>query len=382
MQRSLLALVPLALVTPALTSCSLLGGGNHLDDALDLVPDGASQVVFRDRDAIAERLDLDEVDTGASEADLTRYAEAVDQDAAGPDDLTTYLLPMQDSELSELDVSWSVGGTLEEGAFTAYKLDDGVDLDAVADDLAGAGYVEDELRGRRHLELAAGNGEPTDAYPPSWLEVTVDPDEHLLVVGPAEGVLRVLDDEDASLGDNDTYEALLDDADDVQYALVSDPPLCGGGRATPAQLEASGATSLGSPVRTALLVTGDDAEVSARLEYADDDAAEADLEARRTYLDDGTLAATGEPVSSLGSFDLDRTDAVVRVALDLERPGSAVDVAQQGDGFLACTPAPDDAEDGGDEDGEVGESPSAPTTTAPGEPTVTAPSDDSTVQLP
>lgn len=375
MQRSLLALVPLALVTPALTSCSLLGGGNHLDDALDLVPDGATQVVFRDRDAIAERLGLDEVATGDSEADLTRYAQAVDQDAAGPDDLTTYLLPMQDAELSELDVSWSVGGILEEGAFTAYRLDDDVDLDAVADDLAGAGYAEDELRGRRHLELAAGNGEPSGAYPPSWLEVTVDPDEHLLVVGPAEGVLRVLDDETASLSDNDTYEALLDDTDDVQFALVADPPVCGGGRATPAQLEASGTTGLGSPVRTALLVTGDDGDVSARLEHTDDDAAEADLGARRTYLDEGRLVASGEPVSSLGSFGLDRTDAVVRVDLDLERPASAIDVAQQGDGFLACTPAPDEAEDDGN-------SPSAPVTTEPGQPTATAPSDDATVQLP
>lgn len=376
MQRSLLALVPLALVTPALTSCSLLGGGNHLDDALDLVPDGASQVVFRDRDAIAERLGLDEVEGGASDDDLQRYAEAMEQDAAGTDDLTTYLLPMQDSELSDLDVSWSVGGVLEEGPFTVYRVDDGVDLDAVADDLAGAGYVEDELRGRRHLELAAGNGEPSDAYPPTWLEVTVDPDEHLLVIGPAEGVLRVLDDQDASLSDNDTYEDLLDDADDVQYALVSDPPACDAStRTTPAQLEESGTTALGSPERTALLVTGDDAEVSARLEYADDDAAEADLAARRTYLDEGSLATSGEPVSSLGSFEVERKDAVVRVTLDLKSPAAAVDVAEQGDGFLACTPAPDDAEDDG-------ESPSAPATTEPGEPTVTAPSDDSTVQLP
>jgi hypothetical protein len=371
----------LAAVVPALTSCSLLFGGGDLDDALDLVPVDASRVVFRDREAIAERLGIDDVEPGAAEDDLVRYAEAVAGDATGSTDLLTeFLLPMQDAAMSELDVVWSVEAAVEEGVYTAYKVDGDADLDAVADELAAAGYTEDEVDGRRHLSLT---GERAPAYPGNWLEVTVDPDEDLLVVGTAEPVLALVDDEAESVYDADTYDDLLADADDVQFALVTAPPTCGAGaRATPEQVEASGLGDLGSPERTAYLVSGDDATTSARLELADEEAAEADLEARRTYVDEGTLAATARPVSSLGDISLERDGAVLQVDLDLAEPRTGLDVAQQQDGFLACTPPPDDPDD------EPTEAPGDPSgsPTEPTEPsaTVTAdgPTEESTVELP
>ncbi|MDO9456207.1 hypothetical protein [Nocardioides sp.] len=338
MRRVLATSVALALVVPSLTSCALLGGDDHLGDALEITPDSATRLVFRDREAIAERLGVDDVEDGASEDDLRRYAEAVDGDPTDAEDLLTeFVVAMQDAEMSELDVRWSVGGLDDDGAFTAYRLDDEVDLGAVADALADSGYAESDLRGRRHLVLDASD-DASGLYPSNWLEVTVDPDEHLLVVGSAEGILRVVDDEAESLADTDALDDLLDDAGDVQYALVGRPPACGSTRATPEQLEAAGVADLGTPEATAFVVSGDDAELRARIELEDDDAAEADLDARRTYLEEGDLAATGEPVSDLGSFDLSREGSVVRVDLDLDEPTASLAAAQQQDGFLACTP--------------------------------------------
>lgn len=335
----------LLLVAPTLSSCALFGGSD-LDDALDLVPDDAVQVSFRDRQDIAERLEVDDVEPGASTDDLVRYATAVAGDSTGTDDLLTeFVQPMQDAAMSELDVRWSVTASTPDGTFTAYKVDGDVDLDQLADDLADSGYTEDEVAGRRHLLLTGAPDDLSPTYPSNWVEVTVDPGEDLLVVGQAAPVLRLVDDEAKSAADTDRFDDLLDGIDDVQYLYLAAPPQCGGTRGTPeeaAAVEASGVDALGSPDATAYVVSGDDGATAARLEFADDDAAEADLEARRAFVSEGRLAATAEPVSGLGTIDLGRDGAVVRADLDLAEPRTGLEVARRQDGFVACRPSPDE----------------------------------------
>lgn len=374
-------LLALALVSPALTSCGLLGlGDDPMGDALDLVPDDATTVTFRDRAAIAERLGVDDVAHGATTEDVQRYEDALAADPTGTDELTQFAAAMQDSPVSELSVVWSISAETPEGGFTAYKVEDDTDLDAVADDLAASGFAEDELEGRRHLLVSSEAGDTTGAYPSSWLEVTVDPDEHLLIAGTADRVLGAIDDQVSSLADDKTYADVLGGTSGVEFAVVASPPTCGVISAE--QAAASGIDTLGTPDRSAYVVA-DDGAPGARLEYADDDTAESDLEARRTYLTDGLLALTGDDVSTLGTFEVERDGSVVVVDVEAGDPRLLLSVAVAQDGPLACVaPTPDQpAEPAPAPSASPSASPSAGPS-APTTETATAPSEDSTVDLP
>ncbi len=330
-----MSLLALALVVPGLTACGLFEDGGNLDDALDLVPFDATFVEFVDRAALAERLDIED-------ADPDDYLDAVAEDPVGGTELVQFLSLMADgAAFDERDVEWSVTGQVDDGVFDVYKLDDDVDLGDVADDLLDLGYDEEELRDRRRFTgrpASPDNG----GYPPSFFDVTIDDDEHLVVMGSdADAVLETLDDDADSATDADTFDEVLDGTDDVELALLTGAPQCAVNlRATPEQLAAA-SDELGdirTPSHTAFLISGEDSEQSARLEFSDDDEAEADLDARRTYLEEGVLLATRQPFADVGSAELERDGALVKVGLDLENPRAGRQMAQQGDGFLVCKP--------------------------------------------
>lgn len=315
-------------------------GGDHVAEALAVVPATADFVQVVDRAAMAARL-------GVTDAEPDEYARAVTGDAVGGTELAVYLRTMADgAAFDERDVRWSVSGTVRDGGtFAVYRVDDEVDLDRVGDDLAESGRQEDEVQGRRHLSGLPTTGD--SAYPPALLDVYLDPERHLVVTGVAgPEVLTTASGDAESAGGSGVFDVLLDDAGDVELAMFSVPGRCTGvGGAIGRQMTPERAAALAEqlegllpPVATAFLATtdGDGVDEVVRLQHADDDAAEQDLEARRTYLEEGAMIGTGEPFAEIGSAELERDGAVVHADLDLDRPGTGRLLAQNGDGPFVC----------------------------------------------
>jgi hypothetical protein len=73
-----------------------------------------------------------------------------------------------------------------------------------------------------------------------------------------------------------------------------------------------------------------DTTASSVLDFEDDDAAEADLQAREAYLQ--------QPLADMPTWDLERDDNVVRITYSYDDPDVAVKAAQQYDGFHVCGP--------------------------------------------
>ncbi|MEO9323074.1 hypothetical protein ABFT23_06255 [Nocardioides sp. C4-1] len=343
---SVLVLLPLAACSDDEPDDARTGGGaggGHLADALAVVPATSETVQVVDRSAVAERL-------GITDAEPDDYSSAIGGDAVGGTELASYLRVMSDggAAFDERDVVWGVSGTAPGGLpFSAYRLDADVDLDQVGDDLAETGRTEDEVAGRRHLSGLPTEG--TGGYPPTFLDVYLDPDRDLLVTGPGgPEVLSTVDGDQDSLAGSGTVETLLGDTDDVELAILGIPARCTGvGGAIGRQLTPDQARALAeqvdelvAPVATAYLATaeadGDGVEELVRLQHADDDAAEADLEARRAYLDEGVMIGTGAPFSDIGSVELERDGSVLQGVLELERAGGGRLLALNGDGPFVC----------------------------------------------
>ena len=328
------------LVAPALTSCQLLGGGSSLADALDIVPAGARLVTFVDRAAMAERLGVDDVATGADEQEIREYVDATKDDAVRGTFLLGDLEFMQDAAFSELDVEWSVEADPPgNGPMFAYKVDDSVDLDLLVSELEEAGMASKESGGRTVLTLTrADDGGPIGVYPPDFASgVLVAPDEDLVVFGGTdlEAVADVLDDEEDSLADAGTFDRIVADVDDVERAVIERDLTCGG--YSEEQL-ALGVADLGAFVATGLFTSTDDegTAVSARLQLDSEGAAEADREARADYLANGQSISSAEPVAELGSAELDLDGDVVEMALALEPSVDAEYLLFSKDAFFAC----------------------------------------------
>lgn len=340
-----LALGSLALgATPVLAGCALLGGSSHLEDALDVTPASATSVTFTDRQAVAERLDV-------RDAGVDDYLDAVVDDPVVGSELVTYLRTMAGGRLDERDVVWAAevdidgAQAIDTGRVSVYKVD-GVDLDALADDLAAVG-AESEVRGRRHVQTDVGQADEQglllDHYPAVlFSSVTVDPDEDLLLLGSEEAtdaVLETIDDDSDSLTDADTFDDVLDagdGADDVEYALLGATSGCAlpdGTRAPDRLLDDE--QDLRTPERTAFLDLGE-AGQSARLQFADDDTAEADAAARQELLDEGVSVRTARPFSEYGTADVQHDGSVVVVDLDLEPADIGREMAQTRDTFFLC----------------------------------------------
>ncbi len=91
------------------------------------------------------------------------------------------------------------------------------------------------------------------------------------------------------------------------------------------------------PSATSSSGDGDDVTTSGRLVFGDDDAAESDLDARETFLADGRSLRTAQPISDLGSAELEQDGSVVTMEIDLESPRVGRRMALDGDAFFACT---------------------------------------------
>jgi len=346
-RRALALLLPvLLLASSSLTACQLLGGDDDtLADALDLVPATATEVEFVNRSALAERLGLDDLATPADAAGVREYRRATDLYLAPPSGLNAYLETMQAVAFSELDVEWAVHAPVPggRGPTDIYRVADDVDLDEVVNDLVRAGFDHEEVDGRSQLVSKAlqtgaddvgyiGEGYPVDfSY-----GLLVAPEEHLLITTQEFDTLTaVLDDEADSLADAGTFDAVVDDVDDVEYAFLQRDLGCGGH--SKEQLEL-GVADLGDVTRRGLLASTDDDTValSARLQFDDDDAAEDDLEARTEYFATGRSTSTGDPVSDLGRAELDRDGDVVRIEFDLEPRYRVLEMMLGYDAYFAC----------------------------------------------
>lgn len=279
-----------------LGGCALLDdvGDSDLDDALELVPGDATSVTF-----------------------------------AHPEDAQD--LGIEGAGLSGDDVVWTVSAPKAEGRMHAYKMDEQLDLDGMGDDLVEAGYAEDEIAGHRHF-LVEGQA-----------AVVVVPDEHLLFVGRSrevvEAAVEVYEDDADSLTDAGTFDDLLSGTDDPHHALLVKDPDCDPGL-SPARLEASGRTELGTPETMGFFIAdhGDEAATSSVLVFGDDDSAATDFEARQAYLAGALLERTQEPLADIADWDIERDGRMVRIDYEYAEPGLARAAARRFDGFHACDP--------------------------------------------
>jgi hypothetical protein len=130
-------------------------GGSCLGEALSLLPDGP-RLVFGDRGGAAKRLGLDDIGADSADDQIATYLADFDGPAATSwaRDLTK--MTEGDAAFSELDVRWWAAL----GRGTAYRMLDGLDLDAVADDLLDAGYTESENHGHRRFSAGASVADP------------------------------------------------------------------------------------------------------------------------------------------------------------------------------------------------------------------------------
>lgn len=339
-----LPLLAAALVVPAVAGCGLVddlvGGGSRVEDTFEYLPADTTRVDFVDRAAIAERLGVDDVGDDATRQELEEYVKAF-QDAPGATELAPWLSSMvRDAAFSDLDVEWEATAGFGDATSVVWKVSDDLDLDAVADDLLDAGYDESGSGEARVFE--AGDVKDTgetglfgDRYPVQMYRVAVVPDEHLVISGGGleEVVDAVLDDAD-SLADDGGFDDLLElapEPDDLETAALRDGDAAcaapvGGGRAPSTD-------GLGTPEGAALFTSGDAEPVLGALLFADEAAAEADAEARASYL---------EEFAEFYDLDLDldvSTDGeAVLVETDAANAQPAVRALERAEGPLACTP--------------------------------------------
>ncbi|GAA5145257.1 hypothetical protein GCM10023340_14260 [Nocardioides marinquilinus] len=350
------ALAALALTLAALVGCSDDGdgadvdpGGDHLAEAADVLPSDSTLVEFVDRAASAERAGV-----GGTEVPVDDYVAALRSDDVAGSPLATTLVTADEAgvALDERGVEWSAAVTLGTGsgrAATVVSVADDVDLDAMVAELEEAGLAREEADGRTHLTGLASDlvdvstGTIAGGYPAGFYDVTVDPDARLVVTGDdASEVFRTVDGDTSSLADGPLGD-LLDGVEGNDRVRLEALPDCTrallGGRVTPEQLERieQEAPAFQRPLQT-LLAQGD-GDPQVRLLMADDDVAAADVEVRQTFLDEGTLLSSGEPIADVlsGTVTQDGNEVVVDVSLADDAPAFLLDrLALTADGPFAC----------------------------------------------
>jgi hypothetical protein len=333
----------LVLAAAGLSGCALLEdiGGGDLDDALELVPGGATAVVFKQRADLAELLDLDDVDSGSSAADLEHYAAVVAEQSWAGTQFAPHLTAMAGrAAFSELDIVWEVYGFGPDGSTRAYKMREDLVLDDIGDDLVAATYTEDELSRHRYFYVEPGSSIDDGRYPAAdMLHVALVPDEQLMLVAGTrsslETAVAVFDDDADSLTDAGTFvEVIADSDDETDYAVLEKEPYCESDL-SPEQASASGRDKLGSPVASGFFVGGD-GETTTALAFVDEDAAESDLSAREAYLDEAVLLDSREPLADVADWELERDGNLVRIGYEFTDDRTGSDEARHHDGFHAC----------------------------------------------
>ena len=341
MRRSLIPAVTLALGGASLTGCGLLGGSSSLDDALEVVPSSVDRVIFFDRAAAVERLDIEELEEDPSEEELHSYLEEV-RELPYFTELDSSLVQMlETAPFSAQDVEWEVAAYEGDDGFgRVWKMNDDLDLDDVADELVDAGFEEESGEGRT-LSIDLEEIGEDERYLFSMQTVTLLRDDHLIVTGPlADDVLDVIADDADSAVDDDTFEDLVDSTDDVEVAqMARDDKACQAiDRLSPEQLEASGIDELGHPEETGFFVHGDKADVRSVLLFDDEDAAEEDAEAREEFLADGSSPVSGVPYEEFAEWEIDTDGDQERIDLDYDEPEVVSAVISRGDFVSVCPP--------------------------------------------
>lgn len=309
----------LTLLPTGLAGCGLFEGSSSVEEALEYLPANATTVQFVDRAAMDEREGLEDLATGASKEDLEQWRDAMLDEGYGSQ-LSPWLHPMQEAAFSDLDIEWEASGTsADDGRVLVWKLDDDIDFDAVADDLADAGFERgtsgDAETFEASLEDADENGLYDGRYPAAFTSFALVPDEHLVLSGAIDLAVDVANDDEDSLSDEGSFADLLDrvpDAGALEFAALTTEPLCGlGDRVTPEQA-AQEFEGLSHPDGGEALFADPDAVTAVRL-FTDDKDAESDAKGLGTYLDERAAArgfdvdldvqADGDAVTAEASFD-------------------------------------------------------------------------------
>lgn len=371
--RALAALASAALVVSACSDDGEVGAGapapeqpaGPLADALATLPASTELVRFVDRTDAAARLGIDDLDALDSPAAVREYEAARMSAEWAFTELGGFAEVMSTrGAFSELDVRWEARGALPDAkgrldGWAVFRLEDEVDLEAVADAMVEAGYTEAELDGRRHLTAPAPDqeGMVDGTYPFGLLDrVTVLPEEHLVVTGGAGPVLDVLDGKGASLAEDDKLADVAQPAPGVEYAELRTAetidcaaPLAGAEKVAPETLKgawaALGMAGLRKPEASALYVVTSDEEGEppvrgvTLLQFGDAATAAADAEARSAWLAKGTdqitRLAMGQLYTPVGEVVVDGS----RVALEWTygtNLSAGVRAHQAGAGIASC----------------------------------------------
>ncbi|CAN5416153.1 hypothetical protein BH11ACT8_BH11ACT8_33580 [soil metagenome] len=255
---------------------------------------------------------------------------------AGPP--LSYAQQTADLPFNAFGVEWTVQGAATEDltAFTVFRMKPDTDLDAIADDLLAAGLQEEDLRGRRHLvadtpgSVLSPSGAIGEGYPRDFLDVTIDSDADLLILGSlSERILQVLDGDLESAADAGTYDALVGDLADVEVAdLTSGAPCLLKRRDQPPGIQ--------QPAQSGYVVHGADAALTARLLFDDADTAAADLEARTAYFGTGRFGADAAPVDSYGAYDITQDGPLLDVELHDMSSQTLRDLTSAPGNMLGC----------------------------------------------
>ncbi|MET0525802.1 MAG: hypothetical protein ABWZ91_13435 [Nocardioides sp.] len=344
MRRSLVPGLSIVLIGPTLTGCGLFGGSSSLDDALEVVPGSASRVIFFDRAEAMERLDVDDIDADSSQDEIDEYVDAVLELPWSTELDRSLLIMLEDAPFTAQDVDWEVTSFDNDSGFgRVWRMDDDLDLDDVIDDLKELGFEEERSEGDAHtlrIDLEDIGEDLTWLTP--LLNVTIVPDEHLVITGPlADDVAEVVADDADSAVDSDAFEDLVDSTDDVELAdLARDDLACslGVSRLTPEQQEASGIGDLGHPEEVGFFVHGDDADTRSVLQFDSDEAAEDDATAREEYLDEGSSPVSGVPYSEFGDWEIEAEGDQVRIDVDYDDAKDVPAVVSRGDYVSVCAP--------------------------------------------
>lgn len=320
-----------------LSGCGLLDGSSRVQEALEYLPDDATSVTFVDRSAIAERQDLDALETGASEKAVEEWAQAQQEEGYGTE-LSRWAAVMQEAAFSEFDIEWEATGSSGEGLVRVWKLSDDTDFDDIADDLEDAGYRRSDKDDAEVFEADLATADTSTGlfggrYPSTLISLALVPDEHLVLSGNVDEGLDVVTDGKDSLADEGSFDDLLDQApsqDDLEYAGLTISPACGGGRLSPEQM-AQQYEGLSYPDGGMALFAEPGSDLRAVRLLSDENDPEADAEGLATYLD-VRAAATG--------FDIDVDvkadgDAVVAEAAFEDRR-AMVQAWTRSEGPFAC----------------------------------------------
>jgi len=332
--------------------------GSCLNEAMSLFP-GFEHIAFGDRGGAAQRLGLDELSPDEA---VDTYAADFDSIASSP--LAADLGKMAEggAAFTELDVRWWM--TL--GGESTYRMVDGLDLDAVANDLLDAGYTESEVNGHRRFAAHAEAVEATTGlvggrYPWPLLEdLTLLPQQHVIVSSSAPDQLTAaIDGDKPALGSYQGFAELLTVKGDPEYAeMVSGEryldchrPMSkiAHNRLTPdlaAELSAElGYDQLGAPTARVFeaVPSADGVETYAVSVFEDARTARSDAKGREKFLhlgdDDPKVAAQRDPVfwKSMGDYTIDVRGQFEIVEHEFGDGASTALAAFQGsDVFAAC----------------------------------------------